>query len=421
MTMVPERVVVAGAGAAGFFAAIAACGHHPGAEVLLLEKSSKVLAKVRISGGGRCNVTHDAPTVGRLVKGYPRGEKFLRKAFGLFGQPDTVAWFKAHGVELRTEADGRMFPVTNDSATIAECLLRAAREAGVELRTGVGVKACRVRPGGGLVLGTDQGEVHADRLIVATGGHPKAEAYHWLRTLGHTIVPPVPSLFTFNLPDDPVRALMGVTADPVRVRITGTDLESTGPLLVTHWGMSGPAVLRLSAWGARTLHAMGHRCTIAVDWTGGQGEEAVRARLFAADPATRRKQAANANPMGLPARLWGHLLEQAGVSGEKTWDSLGRHARNRLVALLTNDRHEMNGRTTFKEEFVTAGGVDLAEVDPRTMQSRIVPGLYFAGEVLDIDGITGGFNFQAAWTTGRLAGMAAAGPTAPHPHRAHGG
>lgn len=406
--MVHPQIVIVGAGAAGFFAAIATRQGSPTAVILLLEKSNKVLSKVRVSGGGRCNVTHDAPTVGRLVKGYPRGGKFLRKAFGLFAQPDTVAWFKAHGVELHTEADGRMFPTTNDSETIAQCLLQAAHDAGVELRMGLGIRACKARStAGGFDLATDQGTLYADRLIVATGGHPKAGAYDWLQVLGHAIVPPVPSLFTFNLPDDPIRSLMGVVADPARVRITGTSLESTGPVLVTHWGLSGPAVLRLSAWGARILHGMDHRFPIAVDWTGGRGEETMRAALLAPDPSIDRKQAGNANPMDLPARLWDHLLHKAGIPAEKPWGMLGKQDRNRVIALLTNDRYQVQGRTTFKEEFVTAGGVDLAEVDPLTMQSRIVPGLYFAGEVLDIDGITGGFNFQAAWTTGFLAGRSA--------------
>lgn len=400
-------IVIAGAGAAGFFAAIAARAHHPTARVLLLEKSNKVLSKVRISGGGRCNVTHDAPTIGRLVKGYPRGEKFLRKAFAHFAQPHTVAWFEERGVELHTEADGRMFPVTNDSETIVRCLQHAAHTAGVDLRMGTGVKRCRVLPEGGFALETDHGVLHTDRLVVATGGHPKPEGYQWLADMGHAIVPPVPSLFTFNLPDDPLRALMGVSANPVRVRIAGTDMESTGPLLVTHWGLSGPAVLRLSAWGARVLHGMGYDFIVAIDWSGGMGEEAVREKLFTPDPTRDRKHAANADPFDLPARLWEHLLGRAEVPPQKRWSELGRHERNRLVDRIVNDRHHVRGRTTFKEEFVTAGGVDLAEVDPNAMQSRKVPGLYFAGEVLDIDGITGGFNFQAAWTTGFLAGRSA--------------
>ena len=406
------HVVVIGGGAAGFFASISAAEHHPQARVTLLEKSNKPLAKVRISGGGRCNVTHAAPAIGTLVQHYPRGARFLRKAFAHFGQRETVAWFTGRGVELKQEADGRMFPITDDSATIVDLLLRAARQSGVVVRYQAAVVACRAtHPGYALEL-VDGTTLTADRVIVTTGGHPKPDGYRWLQELGLRIVPPVPSLFTFNMPGDPVRDLMGVVVDPVRVRIIGTDLASNGPVLITHWGMSGPAILRLSAWGARAIHDMGYAFTLQVNWLGGRSEHEVRAALDTMAAELDRKQARNADPFHLPKRHWAYLLEKAGIHDAHRWGALAKRDRNRLIDLLTNDRYAVKGRTTFKEEFVTAGGVDLEQVDPNTMECRSQPGLFLAGEVLNIDGITGGFNFQAAWTTGHLAGKQAGKPAA---------
>ncbi|HQV37812.1 MAG: NAD(P)/FAD-dependent oxidoreductase [Flavobacteriales bacterium] len=396
------RVIVVGGGAAGFFAAISAKQHHPSADVLLLEKSNKLLAKVRVSGGGRCNVTHDQPNIRKLSAHYPRGERFLRKVYEYFSVKDTIAWFAQRGVQLKTEADGRMFPISDDSGTIIRCLMDEAEEQGVRIALQSGVGAIDNATNGFKLCMESGGELQADHVIVTTGGHPKAEGYAWLKQLGHTIVQPVPSLFTFNMPGEAIRSLMGVVADPVRARIIGTKLESTGPLLITHWGMSGPAVLRLSAWGARVVQGMGYRFTLQLHWLGGMGEEDVRNAMAQEDH--RRKQAQNANHFPLPRRLWEFLLAKAEIPLEKPWGDVGKKDRNRLVDLLTNDRYAVAGKTTFKEEFVTAGGVALEEVDPHTLQSRKVQGLYFAGEVLNIDGITGGFNFQAAWTTGYLAG-----------------
>lgn len=402
------KVIVVGGGAAGFFAACSVKHHHPAAEVEVLEKSDKLLAKVRISGGGRCNATHDQRNIRKLAVSYPRGERFLRKAFEHFSVKDTITWFAQRGVQLKAEADGRMFPVSDSSETIIRCLMDEAERCGVRISLLSGVKAVEWIPGSGFRLRMERGgTLESDRVVITTGGHPKEESYAWLKALGHTIVPPVPSLFTFNMPLEPVRQLMGVVADPVRARIIGAELETEGPLLVTHWGMSGPAVLKLSAWGARHFQALGYRFKLQVHWLGGTGEEEVRAALAAEN--LQRKQARNANPFSIPHRLWEFLLAKAEVPAEKSWGEVGKKDRNRLVNLLTNDRYTVAGKTTFKEEFVTAGGIALEEVDPKTMQSRVVPGLYFAGEVLDIDGITGGFNFQAAWTTGFLAGKLAAG------------
>lgn len=398
------QVVVIGGGAAGYFAAISSKQHHPNAEVLLLEKSDKLLSKVRISGGGRCNVTHNCLEPKKLASYYPRGTQFLRKSFNLFNVRDTIAWFAARGVELKTEPDGRMFPVTDNSETIVSCLKQTATELGVQVRLKSGVVRMNASGQQWNLHMQDQQIVVADKVIVTTGGSPKLQGYAWLQELGHTIVPPVPSLFTFNLPDEPIRELMGVVADPARVRLIGTELENSGPLLITHWGFSGPAVLKLSAIGARTLHDLGYDHIVQVNWLGGTNEDTVRKVLLDREVTPHRKKTENADPFGLPKRLWIFLLEKAGIDREKTWEEVAKKERNRLIDLLTNDRYHVKGKTTFKEEFVTAGGVDLAEVDPLTMASSKAPGIYFAGEVLDIDGITGGFNFQAAWTTGFIAG-----------------
>jgi len=396
------KVAVIGGGAAGFFAALSVAEHHPGATVMLYEKSDKVLSKVRISGGGRCNVTHDEHEPRKLAKHYPRGGAFLRKAFKQFSVADTIAWFGRHGVALKVEPDGRMFPITDDSETIAQALLRTATDRGIQVESRSPVS--NIQPvAGGYVLSIHGKEVGADKVIITAGGHPKPEAYHWLAALGHRIEPPVPSLFTFNMPNDPIRELMGVVIQ-ARVRIAGEDLESTGPVLITHWGLSGPAVLRLSAWGARILHGKNYHFIVQVNWLQGRSEDDLRATFAAEADPMNRKLAANADPFKLPKRFWEFQLRKAGIDPEQVWGSVAKKERNRLIDLLTNDRFEVQGKTTFKEEFVTAGGVALTEVDPDTMQSRLCPGLYFAGEVLDIDGITGGFNFQAAWTTGHIAG-----------------
>lgn len=402
------RIVVIGGGAAGFFAAISAAEHHARAEVILLERTDKLLAKVRVSGGGRCNVTHDCPEPRKLAKFYPRGGTFLKKAFQQWSMPDTVAWFRSRGVELKTEADGRMFPVTDDSDTIAQALLGAARERGVEVRLREVVQALVRTPNGWSVQCGEA--LQADHVIVATGGSPKRQGLQWLAELGHAIVDPVPSLFTFNLPGDPITRLMGTVA-MARVRVEGTDLESTGPLLVTHWGFSGPAVLKLSAWGARQLASTNYRFGVRVNWCGGRNEDEVREALLTEAREHPKRSTGNLRSLDTTARLWEYLLERAGVEAARPLGELGRDRTNRLVAVLTNDRYQAQGKTTFKEEFVTAGGVDLMEVDPGTLASRRHPGLFFAGEVLDIDGITGGFNFQAAWTTGRIAGRCGATAT----------
>lgn len=409
----PKPVAVLGGGAAGFFGAIACAEATPGVPVLLLEKTGKLLSKVRISGGGRCNVTHACETAAQLVAHYPRGGKHLKGSFQKFGVPNTIAWFAQRGVALKTEADGRMFPVSNSSETIAQALEEAARRAGVRVITNVQADEIQSLTEGGFRLmlsgsgaGSFHHELHASKLLVATGGNPKSLNYDWLRRLGHRIAEPVPSLFTFNVPESPLRDLPGVSVPHARVVLAGEKLQYEGPLLVTHWGVSGPAVLKLSAWGARRLSELNYTGTALVNWVPSYTEETLRPWLQRFRQENGKKIVAVNQQFNLPSRLWRTLIEQAGIPAEMRWSDLPAKAQNRLLEMLLRTPLAVRGKTTYKEEFVTCGGVLLDEVDLKTMQSRRVPGLYFAGEVLDIDGITGGFNFQAAWTTGYLAGQA---------------
>ena len=411
-------MAVLGGGAAGFFGAIACAEANPTQPVILLEKTGKLLAKVRISGGGRCNVTHACETATQLVAHYPRGSKQLKAAFQQFGVADTMAWFARQGVSLKMEADGRMFPTTDSSETIAHALETAAHQAGVRIVTNASVEEIQPSPEGGfrLRLGGSNatalgGWLDVATVLVATGGNPKSANYDWLRALGHHIVEPVPSLFTFNVPQSSLSELMGVSVPHARVVLAGEKLHYEGPLLITHWGVSGPAVLKLSAWGARRLHELGYVGTALISWVPAHTDETLRPWLHQFRQDNGRKTVASHPLFGLPQRLWRNLSEQAGIKPEIRWSDLPAKAHNRLLELLLRTPLAVRGKTTYKEEFVTCGGIPLAEVDLKTMQSRLVTGLHFAGEVLDIDGITGGFNFQAAWTTGFLAGQAMAAAT----------
>ncbi|WP_020403645.1 NAD(P)/FAD-dependent oxidoreductase [Gracilimonas tropica] len=401
------QVAVIGGGAAGFFAAISAKTHHPEAKVTIYEKSNKLLSKVRISGGGRCNVTHHCFDIRELVKFYPRGERPLKKAFGRFSPTDTIAWFEKRGVKLKTESDGRMFPTTDNSQTIIDCLMKETQQLGIGIKTKTNIKKLK-KTEGGYELSLDRGgRLHADKVVVATGGSPRPNGFDWLRELDHEIEEPVPSLFTFNMPDEPIKKLMGIAADPVSVKIMGSKLQSNGPLLITHWGMSGPAILKLSAFGARELNEKNYDFKVLVNWAGEKTEQEIRAILKEVAGEYGMKMIHNVNPFGLPGRLWEFLIGKLELGDAMIWQNMGKKNLNRLVHLLTNDEYQVQGKTTFKEEFVTCGGVSLQDVDMKTMQSRKSPNLYFAGEVLDIDGVTGGFNFQAAWTTGYIAGQLA--------------
>jgi predicted Rossmann fold flavoprotein len=401
-----SHIIIIGAGAAGIFAAANISAKHPGIQVTVLEKSSKLLSKVKVSGGGRCNVTNSCKEPHQLIKNYPRGNKKLVQAFAKFGTEDTVRWFEERAVKLKTEADGRIFPVSDNSQTIIDCLLAACERNGVKILPHTGVDQI-IRQENGFTLVTAAGEtMQCEKLLVATGGGNKVETYHWLEKLGHSIAPPVPSLFTFNLKDKAITELAGVSVPEVTVKIAGTKLEQKGPILITHWGLSGPVVLRSSAWGARILHDKNYDYRVLVNWLSEQKEPEAR-KALEAYKSKHPKQKIMGNPLfSLPKRLWEFLCTKAGIGEETFWNNYSGKSYNRLINILVADEYQAAGKTTFKEEFVTCGGIPLSEVHLQTMESRICPDLYFAGEVLDIDGITGGFNFQAAWTTGWLAAQA---------------
>jgi predicted Rossmann fold flavoprotein len=397
------KITIIGGGAAGFFAALSAKSHFPEAHVCILEKTSKFLGKVKISGGGRCNVTNATFNSRILSEHYPRGEKFLRKAFEQFNAQDTVDWFESRGVALKTYPDNCIFPLSNESQSIIDCFLHEARNLGIELITNQSVENIRKKDQG-FVIETNHDLYQTDRIIITVGGQPKSTWFAAIESFGHNIIPPVPSLFTFNMPKEPIKSLMGLVVEKARVRIEGQKLLGVGPLLITHWGMSGPAILQLSAWGARILAEKEYACSILVNWLDETKEEALRQEFILIQKVHGAKMVQNHNPFPIPNRLWLYLLEKNEIKTATRWQDLVGKNANKLINTLINDRYEVQGKTTFKEEFVTAGGIDLAEIDVNTMQSKLSPGLYFAGEVMDIDGITGGFNFQAAWTSGYIAG-----------------
>lgn len=432
----PLRIVVIGGGAAGFFGAIAVAEANPDAQVTLLE-AGRLLAKVRVSGGGRCNVTHACFDPAILVQHYPRGGKALRGPLSCFHARHTVDWFANHGVQLKTEPDGRMFPITDSSVTIVDCLLEAAETAGVKIRTGAVVTHIAHKVGATVaatshtfsagtgntptaVLSAEHvmdpkswfeiqlksGEVLlSDRILLATGS--SAQGYQLAQSLGHQIKPPVPSLFTFNVPDERLQGLAGL-ATPVHLRLatTGDKLEQTGPLVITHWGLSGPAVLKLSAWGARVLHDSDYQAMLQINWLPQHNPETLRQELLQIKSNWSRRAIAASCPVSLPRRLWQRLVASVGIQPTVRWAELSNKILSQLIQELTQGRYLLKGKGVFKEEFVTCGGINLKEVNFQTMESRCCPGLYFAGEILDIDGVTGGFNFQSAWTTAWLAGQA---------------
>ncbi|WP_020535875.1 NAD(P)/FAD-dependent oxidoreductase [Lewinella cohaerens] len=403
------KVAIIGGGAAGFFAALAAKENHPTATVTVFEKSSKLLAKVKVSGGGRCNVTNGCSTISELIKAYPRGTRQLKKAFRIFSTQDTMNWFEQRGVPLVIQEDNCVFPESQSSQSIIDCFLKEARRLEVNIKTSYGVKKLQQQEEQWLLsfLKEDQAPEVFDKVIVATGGSPKRSGLAWLEDLGHKIEEPVPSLFTFNMPGEAVRELMGVVVEPALANIQGTKLKADGPLLITHWGMSGPAILKLSAHGARILSEKDYRFNVQINWTASRNDDTVRDDLKSIARSHPKKNAGNLAPYDLPKRLWRFLLTKAQLTEDKVWGEIGKNGINKLVSLLTNDVYAVQGKTTFKEEFVTCGGVSLQDVDFKTLQSRVCKNLYFAGEVLDIDGITGGYNFQSAWTTAFIAGKLA--------------
>jgi predicted Rossmann fold flavoprotein len=405
-----RRVTVVGGGAAGFFAAITCAEAMPRAEVMILEKSAQFLSKVRISGGGRCNVTHACFDAREFTTRFPRGERALIGPFQRFQASDTVAWFKERGVKLKTESDGRMFPTSDSSETIIDCLVGAAKAAGVKLVAHCGVEHVAKRAEGGFDLKLSNGETQTcDRLLLAMGGCRTVAGGQLAISLGHTLEAPVPSLFTFHSTTAWLRGLAGISVESVEASVPGTRLRERGALLVTHNGLSGPAILRLSAWGARVLHDCDYKFALHLNWLPHLSAEEIAAALNARREQQPAKLVINTPITPLPARLWERLVVTAGVEPDMRWSRLTRAAQHRLIQQLIRTETTVTGKSLNKDEFVTCGGVQLREVNFKTMESRICPGLYFAGELLDIDGITGGFNFQSAWTTGWLAGQALAG------------
>ena len=394
--------LIVGGGAAGFFTAINIVERNPKAKVAILERGAEVLGKVRISGGGRCNVTHACFEPNELVKFYPRGEKELRGPFHQFCSGDTIEWFERHGVALKIEDDGRMFPVSNSSQTIIDCFLKATQQLGIKVLTGQSVQSI-FKKDNYWKIDTQNQNYQAEKLILATGSNPKI--WEMLQEFDHAIIPPVPSLFTFNTKDPRIKELPGVSAK-VTVRVKDTKLEATGPLLITHWGMSGPAILKLSAWGARILHDKNYQFTLLVNWLNDLDTEEALVQLKTLKQEQAKKTVAKKSPFELTNRLWESLVLASGISTETKWADLSKTQLQHLAQQLTNGVFQINGKSTFKEEFVTAGGIDLKEINFKTMESKIHPNLYFAGEIVNIDAITGGFNFQNAWTSGFIVANA---------------
>ena len=398
-------VIIAGGGAAGFFTAINIAERNPKLKIAILERGKEVLSKVRISGGGRCNVTHACFIPNDLVKFYPRGEKELRGPFNRFCSGDTIEWFEKRGVELKIEEDGRMFPVTNSSQTIIDCFLQEAKKFNIQILLGESIQSL-YRAEDHWKVETNKETFLTENIVMATGSNPKM--WDMLQGLGHTIVPPVPSLFTFNIKDVRIKDLMGVSA-LASVKVKGTKLEASGPLLITHWGMSGPGILRLSAWGARELFDKNYQFVLQVNWLNDMDAGECEETLKTLKQEQAKKTVAKRSPFDFPNRLWESLVNAAGNGAETRWADLSKQQLQALLNQLVYAEFHVNGKSTFKEEFVTAGGVDLKEVNFKTMESKLQPNLYFAGEVLNIDAITGGFNFQNAWTGGFIVAEAVTG------------
>ncbi len=403
------HIAIIGGGAAGFFAAISAKCSCPDADIVLFEKNTKVLAKVEVTGGGRCNLTNSFDGVTDLKQVYPRGHQLIKRLFRQFDYQAAYRWFENHGVPLVTQEDQCVFPQAQDSHAVIACLTNEAARLGVRVFTGHRLTAVERKDDGRYSLlfdnGSTQRQMVFERVVVTTGGHPRKESFAYLTALGHKIEEPVPSLFTFNVPDRTFRALMGTVVDPVTVMMPGTKFRAEGPLLVTHWGMSGPAILKLSSHAARYLHEHDYRFMMAVNWVHESNRAVVEENIRKIVSANPQKQMATLRPYGLPSRLWLYLLQKTGFVPEKKWAEVGRKGINQLVETLTNDAYQVSGKSTFKEEFVTCGGISLTDVDKHTLESKVCPGMYFAGEVLDIDAVTGGFNLQAAWTTGWVVGQ----------------
>lgn len=395
-------LIVIGGGAAGFFGAINVAANNPKRSVLILEKTNKLLSKVRVSGGGRCNVTHHCFEPTPLSKHYPRGQKELKKLFRTFQAKDVVDWFNGKGVKLKKEEDGRMFPTTDQSETIIECFLSEAKRFNIKIEKNCEVIKLERGKEEWLVVDSNQRKYNSKKVLIANGGSPKRSAYQWFEQLGHSLSNPIPSLFTFNDSTRRFKDLMGVSVEKATVQIAGTRHKESGPILITHWGLSGPAVIKLSAWAAQYLYQKNYEFTALVNWTD-NAEDKVRSFLNLYQKEHPKQKIITHALFGLPNRLWARLCMLSEIEEERIWNEIPKKNLNKLIENLVRCEFKIKGKTTFKEEFVTCGGVRLEEINFNTMESKIVPGIYFAGEVLDIDGETGGFNFQSAWTTAWVA------------------
>ena len=399
-----KKIVVIGGGAAGFFSAIQLAELHPHWEICILEKSNKILSKVKVSGGGRCNVTHACPDIETLLTKYPRGSRFLKKAFYQFATTNTIEWFAKNGVKLHTEKDSRMFPTTNNSETIINCFLQKVNQYKIKvLLNHEVVNVEKITPTTFTITLAHQKNMTAEGICVATGGMLKSQNFEWLVRMGHRIKEPVPSLFTFNTDQSTITSLMGVAVDYASIQWAGHKHIEKGPLLITHWGISGPAAIKLSAWCAQEMAAVHYEGNIHINWTPNYTEQSLTMEWINLRMEMGKKIIGSKNPFNLPNRLWQYLLEEAGIDKSLQWAAIKSMEQRKLIQLLVRTSLPIKGKTTFKEEFVTCGGVDLSDIDASTMESKIVAGLHFAGEMMDVDGITGGFNFQHAWTSGWLA------------------
>lgn len=396
------EIAIIGGGAAGCFAA-ANIATSNGDKVTLYEKTGKLLQKVKVSGGGRCNVTHACFDVPELLTRYPRGKQFLKKSLYQFPPQHTIEWFENRGVVLKTEEDGRMFPNTDSSQTIIDCLTKALLKNKIHIAYHKAIKSVLPLSSGFQLHFADGSQANADKVLIACGGFPKQEQYKWIKDLGHSIENPVPSLFTFNIPKHPITKLMGVSVPEVTLKVKGTKVVQQGPLLITHWGMSGPVVLRTSAWAAKELSERGYEFDVIVNWLNDVSEEELRAQFVTLRQTQGKQLVKGKNPFQIPKRLWEYFTTAANVADDTKWGDLPAASQNKLLTMLIRDEYSVKGKTTFKEEFVTCGGVKLSEVNPQTMESKKVKGLFFAGELLNVDGITGGFNFQHAWSSGYIA------------------
>ncbi len=399
-----KKLIVIGGGASGFFCAVNAARLNPDLQVIIIEKSNKLLSKVKVSGGGRCNLTHYSEEVADMIDAYPRGKNFMKKALYSFSSNETVKWFSERGVLLKSESDGRMFPVSDKSQTIIDCLMKEAEKLGVEIRLQIEVLDIKKNEVGFEIVMNDGGAlqhiIHADFICIATGGHPKDVGFDWLRKIGLEIEPPVPSLFTFNIPDKNLHQLMGVANPNTGVKISQLKIQEQGPVLITHWGLSGPAILRMSARAAKELHQMNYEFEVKLNWAPNFHESAMLEEIKIKRVQLSKQFIGNKNPFEISSRLWNYILEKSRIRPDDSWANISTESSILLSKSICSDTYQVKGKTTFKEEFVTAGGVKLECINQATLESKKIPGLYFVGEVLNVDGITGGYNFQHAWASG---------------------